>query len=329
MINENLEGIKEFFIPKNIWKNRSPGLSAMMRVGDEEDFIVESISSVLDFFDEIVVVLNNPKDNTENLVKSIKSDKIKIYKYPFDLFPNGPGHDKFPNNSVKEISYYYNWCLSKTTKTHVCKWDGDMIALPNFCDLRKISLKSKLVQFHGLNIVNENLDYLSKDKEVAASETRIFKVTEDTFYIQGKACEIFSIDCHKGRFVDIRKNTKRYVEKKPVYLHYKHSKSLMGTTKVWPKNWQEDPHFIKIYNRKSSGKKYTGIQPRVIFEKIKNNLYSKYKYKKNKKIEIYLENLYLSHLKKIKLQKFDKSNFNKIEIKIILKISKILGVLNE
>ena len=257
MINKNLENNEEFNIPLDFYKNRTHGLSAMVRVGDEEEFIRPSIESVLDFFDEIVIILNNPRDNTEEMVRQINSEKIKIYYYPHQLFPNGPGHDKYPKDSLKEISYYYNWCLSKTTKTHVCKWDGDMVALPNFQELRTRALESDILFFEGLNITGADLNILSKIKKVATSEPRIFKVTENTFYVQGPACELFSCKDENPKVIKV---------KNPVYLHYKHAKNIMSQTKVWPEDWIKQKHFLKIYKRKDLGEPYTGTQPKSIIK---------------------------------------------------------------
>ena len=256
---KNLEKLSKYNINPQYYKGRKRGISAMMRVGDEEDFIEPSIRSVLDFFDEIIVVLNNPRDKTEEIVRSIKSDKIKIFHYPFELYPNGPGHDKYPKDSVKEISYYYNWCLQHTTFSHVCKWDGDMVALSNFKRLRKTVLNNDIVYFEGLNIAGPDLNRLSKEKPIAASEPRFFKVTKNTYYIQGHSCEVFY-------FSNV---SKKHVVKKPVYLHYKHSKSILGATKVWPKDWRKNRHFVKIYNRNKEGPKYKGEQPKEILDKLK------------------------------------------------------------
>jgi hypothetical protein len=50
----NLENMREYNI--RIDTNRKKGISAMMRVGNEEEFIKASILSTIDFFDEIIVV---------------------------------------------------------------------------------------------------------------------------------------------------------------------------------------------------------------------------------------------------------------------------------
>ena len=55
--------------------------------------LVESIKSILDMVDEYVVVIgnNDPDDGTLEMVESIKSDKIKIYRseWDFKAYPGG------------------------------------------------------------------------------------------------------------------------------------------------------------------------------------------------------------------------------------------------
>ena len=61
--------ISGFTIVRNAIKNDYP--------------IVESISSILPVVDEMIVLVGNSEDDTEALIRSIPSDKIRIY--PFRL----------------------------------------------------------------------------------------------------------------------------------------------------------------------------------------------------------------------------------------------------
>lgn len=250
----NKEKQKDFDI--NISLDRESGVSSMMRVGDEEEFIEASIMSTIDFFDEITIVLNNSKDNTENIVRSIDSDKIKIYHYPFKLRPNGPGHkNNNPEDSAFSISYYYNWCMSKTTKSHICKWDGDNVALHDFNQYRDLILSHDVVWFKGINIVGKNLDLISKHSPFTGLHPSFHVVNKNTRYLTGDSCEILNHQ-HVG--------PKHYEIDNPIFLHYKACKSESMQTRMWPDNWRELPHFQNIYKRFHDGTPYNGKQPREI-----------------------------------------------------------------
>ena len=84
---ENIEGFTDFNIKSDWYKNRKPGLSAVIRCCGEEQWIGVCIESILPFFDEIIVTLTDcEQDHSEDIIKSFKSKKIKIFKYPFKIY---------------------------------------------------------------------------------------------------------------------------------------------------------------------------------------------------------------------------------------------------
>ena len=68
-----------------------------------------------------------------------------------------------PETSIEK---YYNWCLEQTSFSHVCKWDGDMIATPVFGSKHAGSMSSDIVIFDGYDVLGEH---------TTAFEPRIFK----------------------------------------------------------------------------------------------------------------------------------------------------------
>lgn len=111
---------------------RPAGVSAMMRVRNEERKLAACLRSIYDLFDEIVIVDNASDDRTLQVARTFKAqwdraDKIRLYAYPFRVARLGPEHAATPEDSVRCIAYYYNWCLSRCSRRYVCKWDADMI----------------------------------------------------------------------------------------------------------------------------------------------------------------------------------------------------------
>ena len=112
---------------------RPLGISAFVRCQNEEEYVVASLVSCYRLFDEIVVVLNNSSDSTPELVRNLMSDypKIKLFFYDEVCAKVGKGYlSAVQADPSASLAKYYNWCLDKTTYSHVCKWDGDMVALP-------------------------------------------------------------------------------------------------------------------------------------------------------------------------------------------------------
>ncbi|HET8654386.1 MAG TPA: sulfotransferase family 2 domain-containing protein [Longimicrobiaceae bacterium] len=127
----NAEGLADFdcILPA---PRLRPGISAMLRVKNEETKIEGCLASILGVFSEIVLVDNGSTDRTIDVVRRFKaanddSDAIKIFSYPFAIMRCGEEHLATPADSVHSAVYYYNWCLSRCTRSYVCKWDADMI----------------------------------------------------------------------------------------------------------------------------------------------------------------------------------------------------------
>lgn len=148
---------------------RPVGLSAFVRCQNEEEYIVASLMSGYRVFDEILVILNHSKDRTRELVEDLMRDhpKIRVLEYPHRCQPIGQGYfegvQAAPDAS---LARYYNWCIDRTTFSHVCKWDGDMIATPDFERVRAYVPKFDVVHFDGMDAVGQPTTGL---------EPRIFK----------------------------------------------------------------------------------------------------------------------------------------------------------
>lgn len=109
--------------------NRNRGVSALIRCKNEAKNIEMCVSSIVGVFDEIVVVDNGSTDSTAAIVTKLsqKFDNIRFYSYPFKLMRCGTEHEKTPEFSVRNITYYTNWCLSKCNRSYIMKWDADMV----------------------------------------------------------------------------------------------------------------------------------------------------------------------------------------------------------
>ena len=148
---------------------RPPGLSAFLRCRNEEEYIVASILSAYRVFDEIVVILNDSTDATRELVQDLMTDhpKITLTEYQQECAPAGPGYlETVEQHPERSLAKYYNWSLQQTRYSHVCKWDGDMIALPLFADVRAMIAANDVIAFSGYDVLDQpTVDY----------EARIFR----------------------------------------------------------------------------------------------------------------------------------------------------------
>ena len=105
----------------------------MLRVKNEKEIIKKCLDSIETIFDEIILIDNGSTDGTLKEIEDCISrsnelkKKIKLYAYPFDVAKCGIENHKTPHNSVRSLSYFYNYTLSLCSCNYVVKWDADMI----------------------------------------------------------------------------------------------------------------------------------------------------------------------------------------------------------
>lgn len=113
---------------------KKPGLSAIVRVQNEGEFLRAALDSIAPFFDEIVIVVGNSADDTTGIAADFAAshaEQVKAYHYVPETFPLGSRkHLATPGGSVHSFVYYCNFALSKASYQIRCNWDGDQIADP-------------------------------------------------------------------------------------------------------------------------------------------------------------------------------------------------------
>jgi predicted O-methyltransferase YrrM len=252
---KNHEGREDFNIPPDWHAARPPGISAFIRVRNEEVFIAACLLAVKDFFDEILVALNNCTDATQEIIAGLALPNVRVVEYPFPMHHNGPGHDDIPADSLHDNSYYYNWLLAQTRFSHACKWDADMIALPCMdARLREMVLASNVVGISGVNIVGDAMAHVSRDHPEAVNEPRFFRIAPHTFYRQKDITQYFT----HGYRVGLRDM------QAAAYLHLKYCRGPASYTRTWPKEWRELERYRRAHEYRHPGPVYDGPYPSAL-----------------------------------------------------------------
>ncbi len=250
MILTNREGHAEFNIPKDWHKHRGAGLSAMLRIHNEEAWIGPCIDSLLSWCAEIVVVLNCCTDDTASIVDEY-GDRLRVFDYPFQIHPMGPGHDACPADSVHASAYFYNFTQAMTTRTQVMKWDGDMVAMDWLGgEVRALMARGAgRIKFAGIDIVGDDLTHIGNHPNCPTNG--IYRVREGAFYGQGPMTQ------------NLRGVTEPMVViQKPAFLHFKWARKTGASATVqWPDGWERVDHFANIYERRHPVAPYEGEYP--------------------------------------------------------------------
>jgi len=164
---------------------RPLGISVIMRIKDEKDWITPSVQSIKDVSDEIVIVDNGSTDGTYNILEQIASeekDHIRLWHKP----------------NLDHCSLT-NFALEQTRFRWIFRWDGDMVAhtsgkyaISNLRD-RLLSLDSRHYYVIYLRHINLSGDLFHLNpEEMVHIEEYIHTYSKKAKYI------------HPGRFEAIK-----------------------------------------------------------------------------------------------------------------------------
>lgn len=135
-----------------------PGVSGMMRVKNDGQFVEKCIESCIDALDELIIVWNDCQDNSASEIERMRQqypDKIKTFEYKYKIYSMNLTREEYeyakglPEDSPHLLCNYYNFCLSKVTHKYALKIDAD--------------------QFYYHNKLAEVCDYLRNDDKARFS----------------------------------------------------------------------------------------------------------------------------------------------------------------
>jgi glycosyltransferase involved in cell wall biosynthesis len=228
------------------------GLSAIVRCKNEEEYIAASLLSAYRVFDELVVVLNDSTDRTREILDDLRTTytKIRVLTYDQPCSQAGVGYlDNVRTNPESSLARYYNWSFAQARFSHVCKWDGDMIALPALRQLRPLLENCDVILFDGYDAVGEHTTEI---------EARVFRYDANrTRYIDWDLYEVLQHDYTNSFCIA----EKCYVHMKLVkkeWLHKPWSNPNDFATSAYPAPSKQDAKYTLISRAKRVIKKLKG-----------------------------------------------------------------------
>jgi glycosyltransferase involved in cell wall biosynthesis len=181
---------------------RKDGISAFMRLRDEEEFVASAITSHLPFYDEIIAVYNRCTDSTPEILHKLQDlypDKVKVFHYEPHVYPQGSKeHKVLPPDSIHSLVHYCNYALSKTTRKIAVKLDGDMIAIPEVFEQVVVKIRneglSNYFGFNGINLLRDaqgRVGVLHDRPLCGGGDIGFFHVSPETYFAHDPRFEVF------------------------------------------------------------------------------------------------------------------------------------------
>lgn len=201
---KNIEWLKKYDISANLFspENRKNWISWFARLRNWWEFLEQVIESHIPYMDEIILVDNNSEDNTREICERMQKkypNIIKIYKYEPEVYKLWTKeYTEVSEDSVHDMSYYYNRVLSKTTYKYAIKIDDDHIVIPE--ELEKITNSirnfwlNKFVSVWLYNVIQKWNDLFLPTRAPFSWlfwDFWFFPVSENTYFVKDKLCENF------------------------------------------------------------------------------------------------------------------------------------------
>ena len=207
---------------------RPLGLSVIMRVKDEKDWVATSVQSIKEIADEIVIVDNGSTDGTYEILEEMASREN--------------GFIKLWQRSELDHCSLSNFALDQTRFRWIFRWDGDMVAHTSgeyaISRLRErlLALDSRCYNLVYLRHINLSGDLFHQDpKEMVHIEEYIHTFSPVAQYV------------HPGRFEAIK--VPKYYQVLFWYEPYSFHVNIKPANRMLLRYFWEDWMELKDYQR--------------------------------------------------------------------------------
>ncbi len=189
-------------------KPRPFGISAYMRIKNEEQFVRLAIESHLPFYDEIIAVYNNCTDDTEAILLDLQQqhpNKIKVFYYLPKVHPLGsPEFAAMTDpDDVHGFASQSNFAISKCSYSIAVKLDADHLALPHKLAPAIARIRAefaagadKIFLFSGLNVMRNERGELGMKAtpEPFSGNGDIYyhRINQNSFFVNHEKYEHFN-----------------------------------------------------------------------------------------------------------------------------------------
>lgn len=134
------------------------GVSGIMRVKNDAQYISSCIESCVDALDELIIVYNDCTDESPEVIERNRQrypDKIKVFPYHHHVLGLNLSKEEYemvkqlPDTDPRLLCSYYNFALEKASYQYAVKIDADQLyfteKLQQWCDVLRNNRKPNLL----------------------------------------------------------------------------------------------------------------------------------------------------------------------------------------
>lgn len=112
------------------------GVSGIMRVKNDAQFIERCVESCIETLDELIIVYNDCSDDSPAIIEEMRKrypEKIRVFPYEYHILSQNLTKDEYefvkslPDDDPRLLCNYYNFALSKVGYQYAMKIDADQL----------------------------------------------------------------------------------------------------------------------------------------------------------------------------------------------------------
>ncbi|MCC5615177.1 tetratricopeptide repeat protein [Nostoc sp. CHAB 5836] len=187
-------------------ETRQDGISGVMLIHNEAEFLAQVIDTWIDAVDELVIVFNNCTDNSPQIIEEYEKKfypKIRAFHYlPRVYSPNTKEQLELDINNINSFTFYSNFNLSQTRYKICVEVNGDHVGIPEHLKniyqfLKTNPLQNTALFFSGLNLWRQPDDrqyYISlKDIALGDGDLAYWTVSPNHIFVKNPNNPLFTI----------------------------------------------------------------------------------------------------------------------------------------
>ena len=229
--------------------------------------IAEAIRSILSLLDEMIVSIDKGEDTTEDLIRSIVSDKIKIFysEWDMNLREGGRVYADETNKAKALASAGADWLLyiQADEVIHEKYHPAILEAAKKYCGNKKVQgLLFRYLHFYGTyDYVGDSRKWYNYEVRMIKNDKRITSYKDAQGFRMGeKKLDVVLIDAYIYHYGWVKNPEQMMKKKKNVNRYYLADDEVV-------KSLDNVPDFFD-YSQFDSLTKFTGTHPEVMQQRI-------------------------------------------------------------